>query len=124
MGGTESLTDTIRLHYFAGNQETVKILAQKGIKCLLCADDDRMSYNLNEDKSRQLKEQRIYYDTLYDMKYVPTDIRVENIRNIDDEIEKARKLESNVVIFTHEIQLAKDSIRNTTIKLLNGIINS
>ena len=44
-GGKSALSDKLRLHYFSGNQEVVKILSDNGIKCLLCADDSRQSYN-------------------------------------------------------------------------------
>lgn len=122
-GGKDSLTDAIRLHYFAGNDIVIKVLAQKGIRCLFCADDLRGSYNLTSDEEKMLREQKFYYNPVLNMRYVPTDIRIEHVTNIEDEIDKVRNAENGIVIFTHEIQLAKENIKITIMKFLDAISN-
>ena len=111
-GGKECFTDTIRLHYFAGSNDTVNFLKEAGINRLLCADDDRGSYNLSEDAEKELKLKGFWYNESIGMEYVITDFRLENIEDIDKEICKIKQSSrNNFAIFTHEKYLKEVDIR-------------
>lgn len=112
-GGSDCLTDTLRLHYFAGNDTTIQYLKENGIKRLLCADDDRHSYNLSEKAENELKITGLYYDEKTEIEYVLTDLRAENIKNVKEEIGKIKKLNrTNITIFTHEKFLRMNEIKS------------
>lgn len=121
--GTESsITDTIRLHGFAANEKSIEALSELGIKRMLCADDNRRSYCLNDDEISIMKRKGLYYSDKYDMEFVPTDIRIENVKEVESEIIKYKD-NRQVTIFTHERfldnQYMVDRI-NMIIEGLNG----
>lgn len=113
IGSEVCLTDTLRLHYFAGNEFTIRYLKQKGINKLLCADDNRKSYNLSEHADIKLKQTGYYYDEGIGMKFILTDLRIENVKDIEKEITRIKGLSrNNIVIFTHERFLKIEEIRS------------
>ena len=102
-GGGICFTDTLRLHFFAGNTTTVKYLRKRGINRLLCADDNRGSYNLSENAEMELKKQGFYQDPDTGMDYQLTDFRVENIDDMKAANRKIHELSGDtIVVFTHE----------------------
>ncbi|MCI9142594.1 MAG: hypothetical protein HFH87_08230 [Lachnospiraceae bacterium] len=111
-GGGICFTDTLRLHFFAGNTVTVKYLKKRGINRLLCADDNRGSYNLSENEERELKQQGFYHDPNTGMAYLPTDFRIENINDMKAVNRKVYELPGDtIVLFTHERYLKEIEIR-------------
>jgi hypothetical protein len=46
----------LRLEFFYASQEEVFFLKKNGIECLLCADDNRISYNLSLEEARILQQ--------------------------------------------------------------------
>ena len=112
--GKECITDILRLHYFEANSEIVKFLISKEVTCLLCADDQRISYDLNENISLETKK--------HSMIYRPTDIRIEKMSNVEEMIAKYRN-QNRVIIFTHEIYLDDINIRKNIIALLKGLLS-
>jgi len=88
----------LRLHCFFDTPEETEFLRNKGVKCLLSADDDRNSYSLSSEQNQVIKEKgSLDYNG---MSFVRTDIRVERdwillelFRHIDDD---------EIVLFTHE----------------------
>lgn len=112
-GGGMCFTDTLRLHNFSGNTSTVKFLRKNAINRLLCADDNRGSYNLSKNAEMELKQKGFYYDENTGMEYVPTDFRIENMKNINAEIIKIKESHQDViVVFTHERYLKNPEIRD------------
>ena len=95
---TASLSPVLRLHYFWGNDSVVSLLRDYGIKGLLCADDERDSYNLSKEENKVL-QQKFYLEK--DLKYFKTDLRYEKMRYMDEALERIRNRDT-LVLFTHE----------------------
>lgn len=114
----KGMSSTIRLHFFYATQEETEYLRSHGVKTLLSADDDRVSYSLSEKENKSLMQAEVL--TKKKMKYVSTDLRIErdNIilglwKNLNDE---------ELVVFTHEWAYSKPIIKwkyKTMIKLLS-----
>lgn len=95
----DCITDIIRLHRFMGNDNEITFLKDKGIKSLLVADDNRISYNLTIEENEILN--RNYKIEKDGMMYIKTNLRLEKMSSNIDEIHKYKK-EPIVTIFTHE----------------------
>lgn len=112
-GGGQCLTDTIRLHFFAGNDTVINCLKNNGINQLLCADDDRGSYNLSIEQEKLLKKNGTLCDSHTHMNYLTTDVRLEKVNDIKAEINKINQQGRDcVIIFTHEKYLKELEIKN------------
>lgn len=115
--GEDSLSRVLRLHYFRANKEMVNYLISQGVKGLLCSDDDRISYDLSEDKHRELKEQdKIIFAG---MTYYNTDFRFDGKSFIHYQMHKLRDKEI-LVLFTHEWALGRKGLQKieTAVKWL------
>lgn len=110
--GRESLSNTVRLHYFAGNRTAINILQQEGYNVFFCADDNRGSYYLTKDEERFMKQSNRWEDTENACNFLPTHIRLENITAIQNLKEKLDEFSlKHLVIFTHECQIDKTEIQ-------------
>lgn len=93
------LSGTIRLHFFEADKKRIAFLKEKGVTTLLTADDDRLSYSLSPEICKNIeKNHSIVLDGI---NYVHSDYRVENIKNIENELEEMKR-KNNIVLFTHE----------------------
>lgn len=99
--GKESVCHTIRLHYFMCTQEEKEFLKKNGITGLFAADDERVSYDLTEEENLALNQERFFEKELF---YYKTDLRLENVTDLETELEQLQGLE-HAVIFTHEYEL-------------------
>lgn len=97
----DSLSHTIRLHFFGGSSKAVEELEQQGVKALLAADDDRISYCLTEEENTLLRTSESGFLQKGNMKFYRTDIRYEKTEDILAALE-ARKNQERIVLFTHE----------------------
>ena len=89
---------TLRLHGYYATQEEIRILATNGVKCLLCADDNRVSYNLPFEVDGELNHfGYVYNDGLF---YRQSDIRLENHTALS--FLNFKWEEKSLVVFTHE----------------------
>lgn len=105
--GEESIANVLRLNYFRANAEKIDYLSSRGISGLLCADDDRVSYNLSEDQHRELKlDEKISYNGIT---YYNTDFRFDGKRFITNEMMKVRDQEI-LVLFAHEWALGNKGL--------------
>lgn len=114
IAGPDCLSDTLRLHFFSGNEDIRKYLSEKGIKILLCADDSRVSYGLSKDINNSVIENWNYIDTEMNMEYCRTLFRIEkmdDIKVIESYWEKCNKFEKAFTFFTHEVHLSNDDIK-------------
>jgi hypothetical protein len=104
-------TDTVRLHRFEAGSDLITFLKDKGnISCLLCADDNRLSYDLTDIDTDILEKDRIVVKN--DIIYRKTDIRLDLLElSTNEEIESlymmSKKIIENVtdkrvVLFCHE----------------------
>lgn len=116
--GGYSITDKIRLHYFSGNKEVIRALTKDcGVKTLLSADDDRISYGLDASDNEILKSTGFFHDDETNCDFVRTDIRIENIKDVSDELKKIDGRQE-ATIFTHEKYLSDDVYRERIMLLL------
>lgn len=117
--GCKELADTVRLHYFSGNENVTLKLRELGVKALLCADDDRVSYGISQNV---LKECGEWYDPKSDMIFLRTDFRVENTLELDVEsvLKKAQNNE-HIIFFTHEPLLRDEKILKRIYEILDMI---
>lgn len=80
--------------------------AKCGVIGLLDADDDRLSYNHNQNIVDYLKEQYEYFDNLSQLFFIRTNIRIENESNLTTALENilntSKSTNRNIEIFTHE----------------------
>lgn len=121
--GEECITNKIRLHYFSASDVAVRYLVKQGIKSLLCADDNRGSYDLSPTEEKIMRIEGRYFSEKRNCEYIPTDVRVENISDIEGVVEKISCLPGNQVeIFTHERFLRTESIRETIFSLFDRIL--
>lgn len=95
---SSSLSHVLRLHYFYGNDSIVSFLDSCNIKGLLCADDDRCSYDLTKLENEFM--QKNFY-VRRDVEYFKTNIRLENSLFLYYDLERLRNKDT-LVIFTHE----------------------
>lgn len=100
-------SSTIRLHFFFATQEETEYLRKHGIKTLLSADDERISYSLSEIENNTLMRQEELVKN--GMSYVSTDLRIERDNllwgvwsNLNDK---------ELVVFTHEWAYQKPFIK-------------
>ena len=91
-----NLSGISRIHFFEAGKKQKEFLYKKGITTLLTADDNRNSYGLSTEICNEIKEKHSL--VIDKMKYVHTDLRIENIENEIIEIKKNK----NLVLFTHE----------------------
>lgn len=104
--GEDNISKVIRLHYFYGTEQMISFLKSVGVVGLLCADDDRISYNLSvEENAALLKNDLLCKEG---MKYYRTHLRIEKIR-FKSFIIKLLSLigKKTIIIFTHEWALNK-----------------
>lgn len=95
MGGQSKV---LRLHYYYASIQIVRLLKSKGVKVLLSADDNRISYSLSpKDNSNLIKNGHILQNGL---KYVRTDIRVERDNIFAFLFEHLN--DDELIVFTHE----------------------
>lgn len=93
------LSGIARIHFFEVGKKQIEFLYKKGITTLLTADDNRNSYGLSKEFCNEIRKK---HSLLIDkIKYVHTDLRIENIKNVENEILKIRE-KDEVVLFTHE----------------------
>lgn len=119
-GGASVVTTKIRLHYFAGSRDAVRALVKQGIECLICADDDRGSYCLLQSEELLIRNLGEFYSEELKCRFVPTDIRAENISDVKLLIDKFKEKEW-VTIFTHERFLCNEEILTNIINFVMGI---
>lgn len=106
--GSEDCIDTvIRLQNFAGSSEAVDGLlsSETRIKGLLTADDDRISYFLDDNDSRYISEHDDYFEQSKKIYLVSTDLRLENsVVPYNDLTAICKDANQNKIIevFTHE----------------------
>lgn len=98
--GGESVAHVLRLHYWYATEEMVAYLKEQGITGLLCSDRGEPSYDLTEKQVKKLYRSRDGRLEEKGMTYYVTDIRLEDVRDIEAALEEHRK-DRIIVIFTH-----------------------
>lgn len=101
IAGEESISRVIRLHFFTGSREIGEILKQKGIRGLMAADDDRISYYLSEEENRKLRDSKEGHLKADGMEFYRTDIRYEREDDILAALDRYKD-QNQIVVFTHE----------------------
>lgn len=108
--GKNSMTDCLRLHYFSGNKDVVRILKREGVKSLLSADDNRISYGLSEVETALLNNIGTYEDSDTGMVYIKTNYRLENLSNELTKLDLDNLELLRIELFTHEKYLTDSTI--------------
>lgn len=109
--GHEKCSDMVRLHYFSGNRDVMYCLRKCGIKTFLTADDDRVSYGLDENAINSLNSCGKWRDDNDDIEYIKTDFRIEHVLDkSSQEIINSLVNKNPVNFFTHESFLNNDDI--------------
>ena len=96
--GENCISPIVRLHSFQKGALLNEELKEAGIKNLLCADDDRISYCMSREDDWALREQGILEKS--GMTYIPTKIRMENGYSLSQVIDTNRS--PFISAFTHE----------------------
>lgn len=116
---SKSITRVVRLDRFRAKKDTIYAFSQTefGIKGLLGADTiDRDNYYLSDSQNNELFEKGSYYDEELKVKIHTTDIRIENINDIEVTLERNLN-DKFLVIFTHEWLLNEDDMKNKLIEI-------
>lgn len=107
--GTNRIIDRVPRfsNYVAPSQMINGVIDAKcGVIGLLDADDDRLSYNHNQNIVDYLKEQYEYFDNISQLFFIRTNIRIENESNLTTALENilntSKSTNRNIEIFTHE----------------------
>lgn len=108
--GSEQIDNVIRIHGFEGKKEEIADLVkadQQPIIGLLTADDNRLSYYLDERRNSFIYCHDELEDEELGLKFASTDMRIEYISSIEDKIEELQTDSWNnqlgdLVIFSHE----------------------
>lgn len=99
-------TDTLRLHRWSIPTDFLKILSENGVKCLLTADRNTESYNLNKEQTDMLCKCDVFYEEIL---YKRTDLRIERIMlQTYKWLPKYKK--RALIIFTHEHKWNRNKI--------------
>lgn len=105
-----SLSPVLRLHYYYGNDSIITFINNcREIQGLLCADDDRDSYDLNKNENHLL-QQRFYLEK--GLKYFKTDLRYEKAGCVRHRLTHLRNRDT-LVLFTHEWAYIPLTLRQT-----------
>ncbi len=124
ISGGVAQTSVIRLHCYQADESEVEVLMDNHllpVTALLCADDGRQSYYLNDGKSAYIYCHDEYTDEKNGMRFISTDIRIEHLGDVDKKIREFQtdawnNQLSDLVIFTHEWAL-DDEIKEKVQKL-------
>ena len=102
--GEKSITNVVRLEKFLCSKENIDTLknCKFGIKGLLASDSlNRINYYLNGSTNKKLFDDGYYFDDTNSIFLYKTDLRIENIDNVKEEVLK-NLYDNNLIIFTHE----------------------
>lgn len=114
-GSKECIDQVIRLQSYQGNEPSIQAIQKGniayGILGLLGPDDTRRSYFLDNETTSYL----YYYDyfTNANLNYFKTDIRIENIKNLEEtwqNIKQSNDTNQILIIFTHEWKLIEPEV--------------
>lgn len=110
--GITQFSNTIRLHKFAGSREACRALKEKGIRCLLTADDERNSYYLNQKETECVNRDGTYFEESEGMLFCRSLMRLEKNANPISDMQKCfDKGERIISVFTHEWQMDNEEVR-------------
>lgn len=110
--GITQFSDTIRLHKFAGSREACRALKEKGIRCLLTADDERSSYYLNRGEVECVNSEGAYFEESEGILFCRSLTRLEKSVDTISDIQKSfDKGVQTISVFTHEWQMDKKEVR-------------
>lgn len=105
--GEDAIDNTLRLHLFAGNSESISAVNFE-VDALFTADDDRKSYDLMESDNKYISNNDHLYLSKKDIHYISTDLRLENTNNPYGELSEIKSdIQQNkfIEVFTHEWQM-------------------
>ncbi len=101
--GKDAITECIRLHYIEGNYQALRALKNKGVNCLLTAEDERLSYHFTKKMKELINKDGFLEDKLTGLSFQRTNLRVENVSDIITEVElQLLKKYPVFTVFSHE----------------------
>lgn len=103
--GEDAIAHIIRLHRFQASYDVVDYLKGQGVRCLLTADDNRLSYDLCEEQVRHLRNKGIIKNG--NMIYLHTDVRLEKWEFLTQYYNWKKRDCNILVLFTHERYIKK-----------------
>lgn len=110
--------ETLRIHRFEGRESICRRLRQCGVLNLLCADDERLNYYLNNQENIILNKNYNYYDCKNDLMFYKSCTRLENAEDIRTEIERYLKMGIKIIpVFTHECAMDREDVRRKMIEV-------
>lgn len=109
IAGVESIDSVIRLGYYTGTLNNIKVLknCKHGIKGFLTADDGReINYYLSKKAYQKLSDNNFWRDEENDLYAIPTQTRLEKVIDVNSEFDKLSKITGDraviLELFTHE----------------------
>ena len=110
--GKTTDVEILRIHRFGANESICNCLRKRGVRNLLCSDDLRKNYYLDDKENTILHKEYYYYDSKKDISFYKSCTRLEDAENILDEIERYKDLRIDVIpVFTHEWVMDREDVR-------------
>lgn len=117
--GDKCIDSVIRLHYFSGSLREIKSLVSSSLcplKGLLCSDDRRPNYYLDESQNEYIYSHDYLHDDLNGIDFYATDLRAEFIKSASKKISEFKSSSWNnqldiLTLFTHEYMLSPKTKR-------------
>ena len=103
--GEDAIAHIIRLHRFQAAYDVVDYLESQGVKGLLTADDNRLSYDLCEEQVQNLRKEGVVQKG--SMMYLHTDVRLEKWEFLTQYYDWKKRDCKILVLFTHERYIKK-----------------
>lgn len=103
--GEESLAEDLRIHCWYGSPAFLHFLKEQGITTLYYPDNDTIGYGFTEKDDRLIRKSADGKMTRK-LRYLKTDIRLENCENIETALQQRQELQDHkIIIFTHSAYL-------------------
>lgn len=96
---TSCISSVLRLDYYYATDHMIEVMKRTHrVSGLLCADDERVSYNLTPEENNRLQQQFFLEKGL---KYFKTNLRYEDVWSIDYSLALLQNRDT-LILFTHE----------------------
>ncbi|NQU84864.1 MAG: hypothetical protein HQ541_03810 [Mariniphaga sp.] len=124
--GEKSITQTWRPHFFMANLDICKIIKKHGVKIAFAPEDKRKIFTcLSPREINKLLKDRLYNDPKSGLLFIRSSHEIkskqENIKALKEKIKQEIKKYKVFVIYTHEYEFVKKSVRNEITNLFRFI---
>lgn len=110
--GENSFDTTVRLSFFHGSKSVIDYMMSQGTDTFFAADDERLSYYLNDAQCREIRKAGQFVDEENGATFVNTDLRLDSSSDPFFDLFRSPQNKTFFEVFTHEF-LITDSRTNS-----------